>query len=232
MSALSVNFQKTAPLYTWLKSINVKANKRPFLMQGPMSLDIDPACDLGCDDAFRLLSEDLKFDVLDRVFQGFVDTNCLGGHRRPFGEILATPCGRKDFYSYEHLGISYLATVFKRVFPRGEWLNIKLNCNGFLWPLAPSSSRRVEQPRHNSDGWVVIPRNLFFQSFPRMTSSLAGADYACMYYAREARRVDIKFFFDSTGSHVLVTYEMGTPYFDDSLDDQYRFRMPGTDSYG
>ena len=44
-----------------------------------------------------------------------------------------------------------------------------------------------------------------------------------MYYARDAHRVDMNFFYDKN-PHVIVTFEMGHPDFEDYLDDKYMSR--------
>lgn len=165
-----------------------------------------------------------SFSVLDDVFESFVTTNVHLGRHYSWEEV-RVPEDRKRYLRYEHLSIPYLATKFTVNNPMSQWVNIKLNCNGFTWPPPPERSISFHHPRHNATGWVVLPDGDFFPSvFPYMSQCFQDVDGVCMYYSQEARRIDMKFFFDGTRSHVLVTFEMGHPYFEDYLDNKYMSR--------
>ena len=173
-------------------------------------------------DAFAQLTEELNFQVLDHVFDSFVRTNNLSGRNLSLDEILRCP-PYKQYPPYEHLGIPYLSTIFRWI-SKKDWVNIKLNCNGFLWPLPPSSAYHLPHTRHNTDGWVRMSGAFFDASFPVLSAYFRDCN-AALYYARDARRVDIKIWCDDWDVNVIVTYEMGRPYFEDYLDSISSFRV-------
>ena len=160
------------------------------------------------------------FGVLDDVFRAFIETN-----GRPIDEVLSVR--EKGFYVYEHLSIPYLATVFTfHDYGKDErWINVKLNCNGFVWPRPPSDAVPFPHRRHGCTGWVTLPISDFYPAvFPYMRSIFEHSDGIVMYYALDAKRVDIKFFYDGDRTNVLVAFEMGYPYYEDYIDSQYRQR--------
>ena len=170
----------------------------------------------------QLISWRETFGILDDVFAAFIETNVNMGHHRTIDEILASH-NRRRFYVYEHLQIPYLATTFTYEGTQAEWINIKLNCNGFTWPEPPSDSREFRYARHGARDWVTLPRGDFYAAvFPRMYEVFGSADDVCFYYAESARRADLKFFYDQDRIHVIVTFEMGHPYFDDHVESLRR----------
>lgn len=163
-----------------------------------------------------------SLSVLDDVFDSFVTTTVYRGRRVSWDELRTTSHTHKRYLTYEHLSIPYLATVFLHDTSRADWINIKLNCNGFMWPTPPLSWPELPHPRHNTTGWVVLPDGDFFSSaFPRIAQRFNDADGVALYYALDAQRLDMKIFYDDGRPHAEITFEMGYPFYDDIIDDAY-----------
>ena len=163
---------------------------------------------------------------LDGVFESFLRTNINGGRHISWEQVRA-PGLYKRYFRYEHMSVPYLATKKTASYPMSERVTIKLNCSGFTWPPPPPERCvRLEHPRDNATGWVVLPDGDFFPSaFPNIARCFDDADGVCVYYARDARRIEMKFFYDDLGvANVLVVFETGSPYYDDHLDSIYRSR--------
>lgn len=166
-----------------------------------------------------------SFEVLDDVFASFVSTNISRGVHAPWDQIIHATNRHRRYFTYSHLSIPYRATTFVLEGGSSDWLNIKLNCNGFTWPSVPQRCTELDHPRHNATGWIVLPDGIFPQYvFPTISRYFDDADGLVIYYARDARRVDMKFFYDGDRPHVIVTFEMGYPEFEDYLDNKYMSR--------
>ena len=186
------------------------------------------AADLAYDDA---RSDEIAFceesyGVLDDVFDSFLNSNAHLRQNRSLEDLLTPdPPGYKRYYRYIHLGIPYLATTFTRHEDDARWINIKLNCNGFTWPRPPWWSGRCRYDRHGAaaDSWRVLPTEDFYNRvFPKIQHSFYGADGVCFYYSTDARRVDMKFFYDADYTHVMLTFEMGHPLWERENDREHR----------
>lgn len=130
----------------------------------------------------------------------------------------------KEFGTYQHAGIPYLFTLF--VFhsawqgEREEWLNIKLNTNGFVFQRLATRSRIS---RHDDARWVRLSKS---KSSPYQgILSLFGntAFTSKIYYNEYVKKVDIKLFSLNPGvvPSVLISFEEGHPEMDYGPDGAF-----------
>lgn len=158
-----------------------------------------------------------RFEILDEVFKDFLETNSRSGRRGQehltLGNLLHINHTNPRYFRYEHAGIPYLATVFLHEDTNGDWVNVKLCNNGFFYV-----TKRVNCPisRHNEKDWILL--NSAFDYFTSTKAFLKDhySSYRCFYHNKH--RFDMKFFNPKNGldRNLIVTYEDGTPYNDES----------------
>lgn len=169
----------------------------------------------GARDAISDTFDLVRLRDLDNIFRCFVNTNIVRGTHLSMDQIIAETTavgGRKLHFSYEHMNVKYMATTYVYTGPDADWIDIKLANNGYNY-VNPVRGERIPAPRHNSDGWIVLPK---FQQreFQVLTDCLQADEIAIMYNS-EQHRVDM-IVFPSTpqGFHYMITFEDGTPYVD------------------
>lgn len=158
-----------------------------------------------------------RFQLLYSVLQSFISTNTYRGRTFTFDQILRI--NSKIFFRFEHHDLPYIATVSSINGYDSDWINIKLNNNGFTY--IPRKGQLVPR-RQNSDGWILM--EAWTQELPMLVSQLAGVangafSSARAFYNWKHNRPDIKFYGkpDSGVPNVLITFEDGDPYYDEDV---------------
>jgi hypothetical protein len=158
-------------------------------------------------DAFRI-ARFHRFELLDAVFQQFLETNIRRGRHYSLDDLL-TVGSQKTHFSYTHDGIPYKATVFMYEGPDRDCLNIKLNNDGFEYI---QKSGGYVFPRHNSDDWVWLEKGRCWDHMTYMKSILRERYPKGSAFYSMAERLDLEFFSkDSTSPDLMVTFENGYP---------------------
>ncbi|KAL6055316.1 hypothetical protein QOT17_016859 [Balamuthia mandrillaris] len=154
-----------------------------------------------------------KFEILDNVFQEFLNTNVRQGKTWTLDEMLCDVREKNFYFHYEHDSIPYFATVFLYEAPDANWLNIKLVNNGFVY------QPRLGEPisRHELQG--LLDGKVEYAGGRRV-----------VFYNHQHNRLDIKIWkrtddpsdastSTSTTSlpHLMITYEPGYP------DEEYNY---------
>jgi len=166
-------------------------------------------------DVYAEISQSVDFSVVDGIFDAFLNTNTFRNRHFSVDELFRECKPWKRYYKYVHHGVPYIASTLVVENFDNQWVNFKLANNGFEY--APISRRTaLTWPRHNCDGWIVVPQVVLadsFRTFHRFMRSV-GLFRLKMFYNAEHRRIDVKMY--ATEPHrtpcVLVTFEPGEPW--------------------
>ena len=154
------------------------------------------------------------FEILDSVFKEFVETNTCGEKHYTLKQLVDREFfnsrSHKYYFSFQHLSIPYLATLFQVDSRYGQWLNIKLINNGFFYRVKDGEC--VE--RHNSETWIESEEA--WEAFTSIQDQLGPLGYdksdVKLWYNFEEERVDIKIYSTSSNlPNILITFEPGIP---------------------
>jgi hypothetical protein len=138
-----------------------------------------------------------RFKLIDSVFSSFIETN-------------------------DHCSITYLATLFLKDGHNGNWLSIKLNNDEFYIP----KRGQMLSTRNNTDNWILL-ENTDWADLKQLRTLFRSVDTAdsvpiyssARFFWREGR-MDLEIYSNdlATYPHVLVTFERGSPYFDEDVE--------------
>lgn len=155
------------------------------------------------------LNKHFNFDLLVKVNEDFWNTNL---------EEFRTVEDIQQYYSHDsnyiyttyfNHEIPYLATIFSYRTDKINWINIKLNNDGFVYKKLKESYLA----RHNHDKWNILPSEYHIY-FTNLTNQFKN--YSCsIFYNYSKAKLDIKLYnknYDQKSQkHILITFEPGYP---------------------
>lgn len=157
----------------------------------------------------RLADRFFKFELLDEVFSEFLSSN-----RRnvTLQHILTFPKGAypgdRMYTTFFHAEIPYMATVFLYDKNGQEWVNVKLNNDGFWYGHILGSY----VSRHNHTKWIRLDQK-YHRYFETVIRAFQETHKVVIYYNQHLKRVDVKLFAiePAVHKHVVLTFEPGYP---------------------
>ncbi|KAJ3326869.1 hypothetical protein HDU76_012559 [Blyttiomyces sp. JEL0837] len=161
-----------------------------------------------------------RFSLLDDVFDCFIRTNAHRGANWSLQDMLTRSSYDRRGFRFVHLDTLYRAEVFLYRGEDADWVNIKLVNNGFSY--IPKAGRLVP-PRHNADGWVLVALgtdDVVLDRFCQHINAVPNSPFTStrIFYNNKHHRLDIKVYSQVADvPHVLVTFEDGYPYYDESV---------------
>jgi hypothetical protein len=161
----------------------------------------------------KLLHRFFKFELLDEVFVAFFATNRT---KLSLPGLCAFPQGRypqdKIYSTFFHADIPYMATVFLYTKDGDDWVNLKLNNDGF-WYKQIHTEAYIS--RHSHDRWQKLPKS-YYKYFENVVASFQDTHRMCIYYNSFTKRVDIRLRSIDIKKHknVVITFEPGYPDFE------------------
>jgi hypothetical protein len=160
--------------------------------------------------------------VFDDVFASFLESNIHLGRLMSLEYILTEQVHPRRF-RYEYKNVPYSGTIETKHSYDATWIEIKLYCNEFEWPVfCPNEMAVATHPRRGEGDWYVISE---LESLPGLARAL-DPDAIAIYYAENAYRMDMKFFYDAAERpNVMVTFELGYAVFDKENDTQFTARV-------
>lgn len=161
----------------------------------------------------KLLRKFFRFELLDEVFGKFLETNL---NKWSLEQILTFRAGvypgDRTYSTFFHAEIPYMATVFLFSKNGEEWVNVKLNNDGF-WYDRIHGEQFIS--RHNHDKWIRLGIK-YHKYFTVLRDAFRETHKILIYYNAHLKRVDVKLFSLDTTLHknVVVTFEPGYPDFE------------------
>ncbi|KAG2493243.1 hypothetical protein HYH03_008381 [Edaphochlamys debaryana] len=161
--------------------------------------------------------------LADTIFSSFVSTNLYEGRRYTLDQLLNTApsCGHARYFKFEHVSITYLATVKVWHGPDGPVMVLKLPNNGFRYMHTAGEQRY----RHKCGGWVTLAMPAVSQFFPALFRAVKRRFVkGVFFYNFDHQRMDVQFRPEGWGGPgagedrepaLEVNFEPGYPYTDD-----------------
>ncbi len=151
-----------------------------------------------------------EFEILDEVFNCFIATNERKGKHWSWDDIITIETEHPRYFTFKHDEIKYLATVVRVDSPsNGEWLNIKLVNNGFVY--IQRSGRGVFRGQLNDD-WIVLDQSTGYRYFQHLRAQTPDYGQVKVYYSAD-HRLDIKLYTNNPNRpNLQITFEDGYPY--------------------